>query len=274
MLPSPPSHILPSKIVTRAAHPSTRLCPCSVLFAASFNFGKVVYCNTVTAGVEIASVDKQARLQAVPPSLPNTPPDGVLRWLSAYAERLTSGAFAVEAIYPQVGDTRGIVLYARAPPQEAEAITQGIKVLSSPLFIPELSHVEADPDEPGQWFYAYCIRMMLLSEEEQAARQVAEGVTPPRTLPSVQLRSRHWVIRNAAGEVANEITGEAVVGEYPLLTAGGPEFSYQSCTHEHQRAGSMEGDFLFVEGSLERPTGGEIRALCPPMNLTVPDIFF
>ena len=40
-------------------------------------------------------------------------------------------------------------------------------------------------------------------------------------LDSVQLRSRHWIIRDAQGGVDSEVRGEAVVGHYPLLKPGG-----------------------------------------------------
>jgi hypothetical protein len=65
------------------------------------------------------------------------------------------------------------------------------------------------------------IRFSLLSTEEQLA--VAGSLAGPRggiPLASVQLRSRHWIIRDASGAVDNEVRGEAVVGHYPLLRAG------------------------------------------------------
>ena len=53
---------------------------------------------------------------------------------------------------------------------------------------------------------------------------------PPRVISSLQLMSRHWVISNAAGQVSDEVRGEAVVGLYPLLRPGESEFVYESCT--------------------------------------------
>jgi uncharacterized protein affecting Mg2+/Co2+ transport len=66
------------------------------------------------------------------------------------------------------------------------------------------------------------IRFDLLPEEEQAALQGSLAGPRNGPLASVQLRSRHWLIRNAAGAVESEVRGEAVVGHYPLLRAGGP----------------------------------------------------
>ena len=37
--------------------------------------------------------------------------------------------------------------------------------------------------------------------------------------------------------------------------AGGTPFVYQSCTHQPQSKGSMEGFFRFVEGTTSAPTG-------------------
>lgn len=65
------------------------------------------------------------------------------------------------------------------------------------------------------------ITFELLSEDEQReAWPPSAGLFHP--LPSVQLRSRHWVIRNAAGQVEHVVNGEAVIGEYPHLTFGAP----------------------------------------------------
>ena len=63
------------------------------------------------------------------------------------------------------------------------------------------------------------VRFKLLPEEEQRAHWPAT-VGPFRPLASVQLRARHWVIRNAAGAVTDEVRGEGVIGQYPILQPG------------------------------------------------------
>lgn len=63
------------------------------------------------------------------------------------------------------------------------------------------------------------VRFSLLGEASQAAAWPATAGAF-RPLASVQLRSRHWVIRDGRGEVDSEVRGEAVVGHYPLLIAG------------------------------------------------------
>lgn len=60
------------------------------------------------------------------------------------------------------------------------------------------------------------IRFYLLSEEEQAAA----GLQP--AIAAVKLRSRHWHIYDADNKLVDEIQGDGVVGEYPVLRAGAP----------------------------------------------------
>ncbi|KAL4458786.1 hypothetical protein ABPG75_013651 [Micractinium tetrahymenae] len=242
------------------------------LFAASHNFNKMVYCDAADGLVKIACVDKENCLQAVPADAAGDPArDGALRWFEAYAAALSSGAFAVEALDAENPATIGICLFPQLPPGRSEAVTEGVRVRACPLLIPELTQVA---EGERQYFFAYSIRFSLLPEEEQAAlRGTLAGPAGGAPLESVQLRSRYWRIRDAAGQVVNEVRGEAVVGHYPLLRPGEGEFAYQSCTHQREPAGSMEGSFRFVEGSLQAP-GREFDAVCAPFRLDVPDFIF
>ena len=88
----------------------------------------------------------------------------------------------------------------------------------------------------------------------------------------MQLLDRAWTIRNAAGAIESEVRGEAVVGQYPLLHAGGTDFTYQSCTHQREAQGSMEGAFTFIENSIENPGPRQIKAICPRFNLEMPNV--
>jgi len=58
------------------------------------------------------------------------------------------------------------------------------------------------------------IRISLLSTAEQKA------LGEKKPLKSVQLRARHWRMRNAAGAVLDEIRGDGVIGQFPILKAG------------------------------------------------------
>jgi F-box protein 3 len=80
-------------------------------------------------------------------------------------------------------------------------------------------------------------------------------------------------VLDADGALVDEVSGDGVVGLFPLLMAGGAEVSYQSCTvvTPPARRGAMEGSFEFVEGSLAAQTGPRFRVACPRMQFEVPD---
>lgn len=61
---------------------------------------------------------------------------------------------------------------------------------------------------------------------------------------TVQLRSRHWIIKHASGRV-EEVRGPGVVGQQPVLEPG-KHFEYTSgCVLETPR-GSMRGTYQMV----------------------------
>ena len=63
--------------------------------------------------------------------------------------------------------------------------------------------------------YARSIRFFLLSEVDQRKAGVA------RPAVSMQLRSRHWRIFDQADDLVDEIPGDGVIGQQPILRAGG-----------------------------------------------------
>eukprot|EP00879_Flechtneria_rotunda_P005690 GHRR01005989.1.p1 GENE.GHRR01005989.1~~GHRR01005989.1.p1 ORF type:complete len:234 (+),score=105.31 GHRR01005989.1:91-702(+) len=60
-----------------------------------------------------------------------------------------------------------------------------------------------------------------------AAALAASSITPPPT--SCQLETRHWSILDMQAAEIDTVSGEGVVGLFPLLVPGGEEFSYASC---------------------------------------------
>jgi ApaG protein len=60
----------------------------------------------------------------------------------------------------------------------------------------------------------------------------------------VQLRSRHWLITDADGDV-QEVRGEGVVGEQPVI-APGEAFRYTSGATLATPVGCMEGSYFMV----------------------------
>jgi ApaG domain len=56
--------------------------------------------------------------------------------------------------------------------------------------------------------------------------------------------------------------------------AGAPRFVYQSCMHQDEAEGTMEGHFTFVEGSISAPAGLECNVRCPKFALSVPQYIY
>ena len=104
----------------------------------------------------------------------------------------------------------------------SEAITEGIRVEVKARYAPEHA-------EPAHWFFLYTIRVSN------------EG---PET---VQLLSRHWVIRDATGRI-EEVRGPGVVGEQPVIEPG-ESYEYTSGCPLPTPFGSMEGSYQLVTES-------------------------
>lgn len=85
---------------------------------------------------------------------------------------------------------------------------------------------QSEPDE-GRFAFAYSIT--ILNEGTVAAR----------------LLSRHWIITDADGDV-QEVRGEGVVGEQPLIQPG-QGFRYSSGAVLPTPVGSMRGTYLMVD---------------------------
>lgn len=73
---------------------------------------------------------------------------------------------------------------------------------------------------------------------------------------AVQLRRRHWLIRDADGGV-EEVEGAGVVGRQPVIGAG-ESHSYSSFCIIKTLEGSMEGRYL-----MERPSGETFHITIP-----------
>jgi ApaG protein len=83
------------------------------------------------------------------------------------------------------------------------AVTRQIEVTVEPNFMPERSSAEN-----SRYFWSYTIVITNSGDE------------------TVQLRTRHWIITDASGK-RQEVRGEGVVGEQPVL-APGERFEYTS----------------------------------------------
>ena len=121
-----------------------------------------------------------------------------------------------------------------------EATTRGIQVRVSPQFDQERSK-----PQQGQYFWLYTV------EIRNGGRS------------NVQLISRHWQITDAQGRV-QEVKGEGVVGEQPML-APGQEFTYTSGCPLTTPTGFMAGTYQMVTSA-----GAPFDALIPTFSLDSP----
>ena len=111
---------------------------------------------------------------------------------------------------------------------ESVMVTNGIRVRVESEYSPEHS-------QPNQWFFLYTVTISNEGRE------------------TVQLVSRHWVIRDATGKV-EEVRGEGVVGEQPVIRPG-ESFEYTSGCPLATPFGTMEGAYQMVTES-----GGSFEA--------------
>lgn len=147
------------------------------------------------------------------------------------------------------------------------------------------------------------------AEDQPAAAGTAAAAAAP--LASCQLETRHWRILDSKGGLADTVSGDGVVGLFPLLVPDGEEFSYASCTPfavssgregaaglassrsgpEAAAAaglgaaddasqlvgrvlGAMEGSFSFVQGSMMQRMGPEFGVRCPRLVFAVPEYLY
>jgi ApaG protein len=121
------------------------------------------------------------------------------------------------------------------------AVTRQIEVTVEPNFLPERSSVEK-----SQYAWSYTIVITNAGEE------------------TVQLRTRHWIITDAAGR-KQEVRGEGVVGEQPVL-APGERFEYTSFVPLPTTSGFMTGRYQMVAEN-----GDHFEIDVPTFSLDSPD---
>lgn len=113
------------------------------------------------------------------------------------------------------------------------AVTRQIEVTVETSYLPDRSSAEN-----RQFFWTYTVVIKNAGKE------------------TVQLRARHWVITDASGR-KQEVSGEGVVGEQPVL-APGERFEYTSGVPLPTASGFMTGSYRMVT------SGGE------PFDIDVP----
>ncbi|KAJ0093054.1 hypothetical protein Patl1_26461 [Pistacia atlantica] len=154
--------------------------------------------------------------------------DAMLLWLEEHARRLENGIIKIR----EEEGIRSINLFPEEPPLCSTAITNGVKVRASSVLIPEAADLRGHSEK---YLFAYSIRMSLMPEG---------CIIGGMNFSSCQLHQRHWVIR-ANDVVVSDISGEAVIGMFPLLRPGEKEFVYESCTPLPTSSGSCQR-FIYI----------------------------
>ncbi len=104
------------------------------------------------------------------------------------------------------------------------------------------------------------------SEPEEDKYVFAYTITISNTgTVAAQLKTRHWIITDAKGNV-QEVRGDGVVGEQPHLSPG-ESFRYTSAAMLETPVGTMHGSYQMVADD-----GTEFDAPIPPFGLALPNM--
>lgn len=111
------------------------------------------------------------------------------------------------------------------------------------------THYLREHSNPEKQRYAFGYEVTITNQSYQSAR----------------LLSRHWIITDANGK-EQEITGQGVVGEQPLIHSG-RSYSYRSGTILPTPVGSMQGTYKMIGDD-----GVYFDAQIPPFRLAMPEL--
>ncbi|EHA8589922.1 F-box protein SKIP16 [Cocos nucifera] len=240
-----------------------------IILAASYYSGKYFFLNCADGQLYVGTknlMTDREMLPCVPQELINPmldasnqmPQDALLLWLEEHSRRLHSGVIRIRGS----SSFRSISLYPELAPLCSVAVTNGVQVRASAVFVPEESDLNGE--EEKYYYYSYSIRMSLLPEGCMLGGMY---------FSSCQLQSRHWII-HSKDVVVSDVHGEAVIGKFPLLFPDKEEFVYQSCASLPGAPGSVEGSFTFVPGRLRKPEGKQFDVKVAPFILEEPGYIF
>ena len=123
-----------------------------------------------------------------------------------------------------------------------ESITEGVQVKVESFYLNSNS-------KPREGFYVFSYRVKIKNIRQS----------------SVKLLRRHWIITDSNGEI-NEVRGEGVVGEQPILNPG-DEYEYTSGSHLKSPMGTMHGEYIMTNEE-----GMEFEVAIPCFTLAVPGV--
>jgi ApaG protein len=119
--------------------------------------------------------------------------------------------------------------------------TKNIRVSVMPVYIDERS-------DPARNLYFWAYRVQIQNDSDD----------------SVQLINRYWHITNALGKI-EEVNGEGVVGEQPILNPG-DSFEYTSGCPLDTPSGIMVGHY-----EMKSKSGEIFKIAIPAFSLDLPD---
>ena len=123
-----------------------------------------------------------------------------------------------------------------------ESITEGVHVKVESFYVDLNSKPEEDI-----FVFAYQVKLKNISQR------------------TVKLLRRHWIITDSNGEI-NEVKGEGVVGEQPILKPG-DEYQYNSGSYLKSPMGTMQGSYTMINNE-----GIEFEVTIPCFTLAAPGI--
>jgi ApaG protein len=100
-------------------------------------------------------------------------------------------------------------------------VTEGVRISVRTIYVPEQSSVKNNT-------FVFAYRITIVNETDQ----------------TVQLLRRHWVIKDAQGEL-REVKGDGVVGQQPVLLPG-RSHSYVSGCVLKTPIGTMDGFYTMI----------------------------
>jgi F-box protein 3 len=155
-------------------------------------------------------------------ALPPVPSDSdavrflYISWLEMHAARVLAGAYAVRR--PAKG--RYLSLFNRL--EESVAVTNHVRVAFAAHFLPARSNDVLS--------FTYTILLELQPTVRSVGflecRRIIHRCFIQAAFEWCQLKRRHWIIKSN-GQPPEEVDGEGVIGEFPILSRSNPSFQYE-----------------------------------------------
>lgn len=187
--------------------------------------------------------------------------DGLLLWLEEHGRRLENGLLNLS----EEENSRYISLLPEESSLCYTAVTNGVQVCASAVFIPELStELRETALESTYYCFAFSIRLSL---------KLGGCIVNGMRFDSCQLCLVQWIIQES-NNIVKRITEETTEWENPLLHPGDEDYVFDGHIFMLTPKGSIKGSLTFVPGRLTHPEGAEFEVELPEFFLEYPDYIF